>query len=275
MISLKPKFEFKTPVEAECITPDVFSDKSLREIGDLKVYVGNEERALSDLFETEEEPEGGKDEVTINIQGDVSKVKHIGAKMSSGKIKIEGSAGMHLGRGLKGGEIAVDGDVDDWAGEDMEGGLIKIRGNAGNLVGSASRGEEVGMKGGVIIIQGDVGQEVGRRMRRGIIAARGDIGNFAGALMTGGSILSFGSFSERAGAGMDRGTLIAFHPVELLPTFEYDCTYRPNFLRLMLKELEKYDLPIEEKHASGTYERYSGDLAALGKGEIFVWKGET
>ncbi|KXB04951.1 hypothetical protein AKJ48_00810 [candidate division MSBL1 archaeon SCGC-AAA261O19] len=273
MIILKPKSRFKTPVEAECISPDIFSKKSLEEIKNLPIYEGNEKKTLKDLFEVKEESED-KDEKTITIQGDVKAVKQIGAEMSSGKIKIEGNAGMHLGREMKGGEIIVQGDADDWAGENMEGGLIRIKGNGCNFIGSTSWGKDVGMKGGIIVIEGNVGHEAGKRMRRGIIAVKGNTGSFAGNLMTGGTILSFGDFGERAGAGMDRGTLVAFNPVELLPTFKYDSTYNPNFLRVLLRELGRYDLPIEGKHITGVYERYSGDLAALGKGEILIWKGE-
>lgn len=130
------------------------------------------------------------------------------------------------------------------------------------------------MKGGVIIVQGDVGHEAGRKMRRGIIAVCGEFGNFAGTLMDGGSILSFGELGDRPGAGMDRGSIIAFNEPDLLPTFKYDCSYNPLFIRVLLRDLGKYDLPIQGGYITGDYRRYSGDVAALGKGEILVWEGE-
>ncbi|KXB01004.1 hypothetical protein AKJ41_03045, partial [candidate division MSBL1 archaeon SCGC-AAA259O05] len=133
---------------------------------------------------------------------------------------------------------------------------------------------EVGMKGGTIIVRGSAGSELGRRMRRGLIAVCGDVGSFAGTMMDGGSILSFGDFEERLGAGMDRGSIIAFEEPDLLPTFKYNCTYSPSFLEILLPELEEYDLPVKDKHVDGKFSRYSGDLAALGKGEIFVWEGD-
>lgn len=45
-------------------------------------------------------------------------------------------------------------------------------------------------------------------------------------------------------------------------------------MRFYLKELKKYDLPIKDEHIDGLYDRYSGDITELGKGEILVWKGK-
>jgi hypothetical protein len=33
----------------------------------------------------------------------------------------------------------------------------------------------------------------------------------------------------------------------------------------------RYGLPVEARHVAGSYRRYSGDLAELGKGEILAW----
>ncbi len=270
MIILKPKVKFKVPVEAECISPDVFSGKSVAELKSLELLWGNRRKRLTDIFNIEQESDGTE---KIVITGDVSAVKHIGARMSKGKLVIEGSAGMHLGREMQGGEILVHGNAGDWLGAEMKGGLIRVRGNARNLVGSGYRGSKVGMKGGMIIIEGDAGREVGELMRRGAIVIKGKLGNLTGALMTGGSIVCSGDIGEKAGAGMDRGTIIAFNPPKLLPTFRYSCTYKPTFIRAFLKRLEKYDLPVKKEHIEGFYDRYNGDIAALGKGEILIWKG--
>lgn len=270
MINLKPKVEFKVPVEAECISPDVFSSKSVEELKSLELWWGNKKKKLADVFNIEQVSEGTEE---IIITGDVSEVKHIGAKMSKGKVVIEGSAGMHLGREIEGGEITVHGNVGDWLGAEMKGGLIRVKGNARNLVGSGYRGSKVGMKGGTIVIEGNAGSEVGELMRRGTIAILGKLGTLTGALMTGGSIVCFGNIGEKAGAGMDRGTIIAFNRPKLLPTFKHSCTYNPTFIRAFLLGLKKYDLPIKKEHIEGLYDRYSGDVAALGKGEILVWKG--
>lgn len=269
MIVLEPKIDSKIPIEADCITPGEFSDRSVSELEDLTLLEGNEKRDLGELFDVEEEDEN---ENTIEIRGDVPTVRHIGREMAAGEIIIKGDAGMHLGCDMDGGEITVEGDVADWAGENMNGGVIRINGDGGNFLGAASWGKNAGMTGGVMIIDGNTGRETGKKMRRGVIAVKGDTGTFTGNRMTGGTIICYGNLGDRPGAGMERGTLIAYNEPDLLPTFEHNLSYNPIFIRVLLRELGKYDLPIEGDHITGLYERYSGDLASLGKGEILVWK---
>jgi len=267
---LKPKIVTKVPIEAECISPDSFSGKSIGEVEKLEVSVGNKRKRLEEVFEVRRGSEG---EGEIIIEGDIDNMKHIGARMSFGEVAIKGNVGMHLGREMKGGKIIVHGDAGDWAGAEMKGGMIRIKGNAGNLLGAAYRGSKFGMNKGVIVVEGSAGHEAGELMKRGTIAVIGNMASFAGAHMKGGSIVCFGKVGARAGGEMDRGTIVAFNGIELLPTFKYDSTYNPTFLRLFLRELRKYDLPIKQEHITGLYDRYSGDLAALGKGEIFIWRG--
>ncbi len=270
MIILRPKVRFKVPIEAECISPDVFSDKSMDEIRKLEILYGNKRKPLGELFEIEE---GQGDGETIKMEGDMSRVKHVGAQMSKGRIEIEGDIGMHLGREMSGGEILVRGNAGDWLGAEMKGGLITVHGRVGNLAGAGYRGSKVGMKGGTIIVNGDAGREVGELMRRGVIAVTGSLGEFTGALMTGGTIVCFGKLGGRAGAGMERGTILSFDRPSFLPTFKRSCVYRPTFVPLLLNSLRKYGLPIKREYLEGSYERYDGDIASLGRGEILVWVG--
>lgn len=268
---LKPKIITSIPIEAECISPDLFSGVSIGEAKNLEILVGNKRKRLCDVFEVEM---GTEENDEIIIHGDVSNVKHVGAGMSFGNISVTGSVGMHLGRQMRGGEITVKGNVGDWAAAEMRGGAIRITGDAGNLLGAAYRGSKFGMTGGVIVVGGSAGHEVGELMKRGTIAVAGDIGSFAGAHMEGGSIFCFDKIGARAGAEMGRGTIVTFNEPELLPTFRYDSTFNPIFMRVFLKELAEYGLPVKQEYIAGLYDRYSGDLAALGKGEILVWKGE-
>jgi formylmethanofuran dehydrogenase subunit C len=50
LIVLTPKRQFKVPVEAECITPDNFAEKSVDEIAKLPIWEGNKKRLLDELF---------------------------------------------------------------------------------------------------------------------------------------------------------------------------------------------------------------------------------
>jgi len=268
MTRLTLKVQPAVPLEAEAITPDRFLGRTTAEIEALPVRYGNQEARLGDFFAV-----NGDGTPDLLIEGDLSRVKLIGAGMTQGQITVHGDVGMHLGAAMRGGRILVHGNAGDWAGAEMRGGQIHVKGNAGHGLGGAYRGSPRGMNRGLIVVEGDAGNEVGSAMRRGVIVVGGDTGDFTGAFMIAGSILVFGRLGERAGAGMKRGTIVAYQAPKLLPTFRYACTYRPAFLRVFLRELRELGLAIEADRLEGRYRRYSGDLTALGKGEILVWEG--
>ncbi len=273
-VTLVLKEPLAIPVEAESICPDVFTDKSCREIENLPLHHGNRERRLGELFKVH-----GERSVHIKIEGDVSRVKKIGYGMTKGRIVIKGDAGMHLGAAMTSGEIIVEGNASDWLGAEMKGGVIRVKGDAGNLVGAAYRGSKSGMNQGMIIIEGNAGNNVGERMRKGTIGIMGKAGDFLGVGMIGGTIIVFSKVGMRSGAEMRRGTIVTFQegdgtavPLQLLPTFCYDCTYHPVFLRVYLKTLQRHGLEIKEEYVTGNYRRYNGDIVELGKGEILVYE---
>ena len=129
------------------------------------------------------------------------------------------------------------------------------------------------MRDGTILIEGSAGLEVGMRMRRGMIVIKGLVRDFAGLQMKGGTIVLCGGAELRTGAWMIRGTIISLQPLKLLPTFLYACTYNPEFVRVYARHVQQtLDLAIPFETAAGGYERYSGDSAVPGKGEILVWR---
>src|SRR5438270_599116 len=105
MLRLQYVGDTKIPVEAECLTPDELAGKSAGEIAALRVQHGNAALALGEFFRIE----GDAADRDIVIEGDCSRVKWIGAGMTSGRIAIHGNAGMHLGSEMRGGEIVVHG----------------------------------------------------------------------------------------------------------------------------------------------------------------------
>jgi formylmethanofuran dehydrogenase subunit C len=112
-------------------------------------------------------------------------------------------------------------------------------------------------------------------MRRGLIAVGGDSGDFAGVSLIAGSVFLFGKTGLRIGAGMKRGTIALFGDrPQLLPTFRFDCVYRPVYLRLYLRQIQAWGFPLPDASLRGFYERYSGDLVSLGKGEILYWQSD-
>ena len=270
-ITLTLKESLTIPLEADSIRPDLLAEKSHREIEALPLYHGNRERRLGELFEVE-----GERSDQVRIVGDLSRVKKLGYGMAGGRLVVEGDAGMHLGALMRGGEIVVQGNAADWLGAEMRGGLIRVKGNAGNFIGAAYHGSKRGMNRGTIIIEGNAGNEVGERMRRGLIVVLGDAGDFLGANMIAGTIVVFGKAGEGPGAGMKRGSIVLLSrgdgALPLLPTFRYDCTYNPTFLRLYLRALRRYGIEVGEEYITGRYRRYNGDIAELGKGEILVYE---
>ncbi len=231
------------------------------------MFLGKRQRRLDDFFTVEG---AGGDE--LEIRGDVGRVKWIGRAMTRGRITIVGDVGMHLGAYMKGGEIEVAGSASDWIGAEMTGGLIRIRGDAGGQVGAAYRGSLSGMTGGMILVEGSAGIEVGMRMRRGLIAVRGPVRDFAGLQMKGGTLVLMGGAEIRTGAWMVRGTIVSLAPIKLLPTFSYACTYLPPFLRVYARQLQTTGFSIPYEDREGAYQRYTGDSAIPGKGEILVWR---
>ena len=265
---LRPRSALTLPVEAENISPDRFDGLKQAAVGALPLLCGREWVPLGDLFEVL-----GDGSAKIVLEGGLGHVKRIGQGMSRGSITIHGSAGLHLGAEMTGGEITANSNVGGWAGAEMRGGLLHIRGDAGPMLGGTYPGERRGMSGGVILVEGNAGARVGERMRRGLIVVKGSIGDFAGVGMIAGSLFAFGRLGARPGAGMKRGSIVALGGLAdgLLPTFCFACRFAPGFLRVYLSHLRRWGMPVTQDHIDGLFNRYTGDITTLGKGEILIY----
>lgn len=262
MIKLTPIREFKVPIFAPCISPTVFQGKTLEEIKQLEVWEGNRKRVLSDLFRVEEEAEekSDGDSLTLIIEGDVSKVRMIGAGMTNGEIIVKGDVGMHLGEEMEGGKITVYGNVGGWAGSMMKGGLIEIHGNADDFLAAPYRGQGKGMNGGTIIVYGDVGREAGAYMRKGLIKIYGNADQFVGYAMQGGTIYVQKNSGVNAAACMINGTVIIGGCIDsVLPSFTIDG----------IKNKVKVD---ENEVIKAPFYLFIGDLAENGRGKLYISK---
>lgn len=258
------------PLEVDSIRLETVRTQSPDDVLKTLIFRGNQKLPLGEFFDASG---SASDDNTLVWEGDCAKVKLIGAHLSDGLIRVEGSAGMHLGAEMTGGEIVVTGDASDWVGAEMHGGRIRVHGNAGHLVGAVYRGGRRGMTGGEILIDGDAGNEIGHTMRRGLIAIGGRAGDAAGVGMIAGSILVFGTPGIRYGAGMKRGTIGLFScdgTADVLPTFQYACTYRPTFLNVMFRYLAAEGFAIPDSACRTKCHRYLGDFLELGKGELLV-----
>jgi formylmethanofuran dehydrogenase subunit C len=203
---------------------------------------------MGELFDLTGTPAG-----LITFQGDFTKVDRLGA-------------------GLAEGMVAVGGDVGDEVGLAMSGGFLDIHGSVGARAGGAAADARRGMTGGELLIRGDAGPEPGTRMRRGLLVVTGDVAGRAGSGMIAGTVIVFGQTGIAPGRWSKRGSIVVLGEATIPPTYRYACTYRPEHLRLTLLRLRhRHRVTVEERHVSGLYRRYSGDLADLGKGEILAW----
>ncbi len=273
MLTLRWKADTTVPVEADVLRPDRLRGLTAAQVAALEVFHGNTRVPLGEFFTVSGSAEDGR----VLLEGDLRRVKWIGAGMTDGELIVEGDAGMHLGAEMHGGRIDVRGNVADWCGAEMRGGIIRVHGNAGHLLGAAYRGSARGMRGGTIIVHGSAGNEVGSTMRRGLIVVEGAVGDFCGVSMIAGTIVVRGAVGLRPAAGMKRGTLWLVPPEpggsrpRLVPTCRYACMYRPVFLRLFWRHLLWIGVSLPETTCGRLYERYCGDLVEGGLGEILLW----
>ena len=253
------------PLETEGLSPDRLSGHSRGEIEALTAWHGNRRAKLGDFFAVS----GNADE-ELRVEGDLARVKFLGAGMSGGRLVVAGDAGMHTGADLRGGELVVEGGVGDFAGTGMRGGRLVVGGSAGDHLGGAYPGERSGMRGGEILVHGDAGEQAGAGLRRGLIAVAGRVGDAAGLRMLAGTIVALGGLGARPGAAMRRGTIVAMSQVKPLPTFAFACSYRPPFLGLYLRHLRELGMPLTDEQIDGRYARWSGDGLELRRGELLI-----
>src|ERR687889_1621710 len=266
-LTLRLREQPSVPLEAELLCPDRLAGASRAEIEALPVWHGNERTRVGEFFAVS--GAGGD----VRLEGDLSRVKFVGAGMSAGRLTVAGDVGMHAGAGMRGGELHVEGDADDWAGAGMRGGTLVVRGSAGSRLGGAYPGERAGMRGGEIVVHGDAGAQAGAGLRRGLIAVAGRVGDAAGLRMLAGTIVALGGLGARPGAGMRRGTIVTMAPATPLATFVFSCIYRPPFLRLYLRRLRALGLAVSDEALGGRYARWCGDGLELRRGEILVLEG--
>jgi formylmethanofuran dehydrogenase subunit C len=257
------------PLEAEVLSPDRLAAASRAEIEALPVWHGNERTRIGEFFAV---AGAGGD---IRLEGDLSRVKFVGAGMSAGRLTVTGDVGMHAGAGMRGGELRVEGDAGDWAGAGMRGGTLVVRGSAGSQLGGVYPGERAGMRGGEIVVHGAAGARAGAGLRRGLIAVGGSVGEAAGLRMLAGTIVALGGLGPRAGAGMRRGSIVTMAPATPLATFVFATIYRPPFLGLYLRRLRAFGLPVTDDQLDARYARWSGDGLELRRGEILILEGDA
>ncbi|WP_336486958.1 formylmethanofuran dehydrogenase subunit C [Methylobacterium nigriterrae] len=244
------------------ITPLALSKLSEAEAAKLAVGTSRRGLTLGDCFSVKLD---GSD--VLVIEGGSERLDRVGAALSEGSIRVAGDVGQRLGEGMAGGTLTVEGHAGPFAGSGATGGIITVRGDAGDHAGGAVYAAKAGLDGATLVIEGRAGDHLGDRMRRGLIVA-GRAGAFAGARMVAGTIAALG-VGDNPGFGMRRGTLLLGSHGALTPTFVETGTHDLVFLRLLARSLRTLSAAHADI-AAGALRRYSGDLATVGKGEIWA-----
>lgn len=262
-LTLELRTEPDQRLDLSVLTPAALAGLKPKDIEALAIGTTREAMTVGDLFKLK-----GRDAAKLRFIGTDARCDRIGQGLTEGEIVVDGDAGAYLGSKMRTGSIAVHGSAGVLAGASMRGGMIDIAGDAGERAGGVAIGEAHGMRGGRISIGGKAGALLGERMRRGLIIGRGGAGDYAAARMIAGTILLRGRIGRWAGYGLRRGSLIFDkEPKDLLATFG-DCgTLDFNWLRLLDRQLKATDGRFKLGYRA---RRLVGDMAALGKGEMFI-----
>lgn len=255
------------PVDMSSLLPDRLYGLSAAAVGKLRVRCGNRLVRVRDLFKVSGATGGG-----VRILGSTSRLDRVGAGLRAGEIEVHGPVGDYLGHGMAGGSIHVLGGARSWLGSGMSGGSVTIDGSAGDFVGAALAGESEGMADGAIHIRGSAGDRVGDRQRRGLIVVEGDAGDYCGSRMLAGTIIVLGAAGRYAGAGMRRGTIILGRGARHIgATFNSCGPLKMEVLRLLFRQIPRAHRRLARLGSlEPVAERFAGDLALGGKGELLV-----
>jgi formylmethanofuran dehydrogenase subunit C len=260
------KIQPRQRIDLSPLTPDNLAGKPAADIAAIELYSGKQKLRVDTVFDI-----AGDDASNIVIKSSCNKLDFIGRGMKTGRITIQGDVGSYLGFQMRNGTIVLHGDADAFAASELAGGLIHIHGNVGDFLAAAIVGNKKGMKGGTVIVTGNAGERVGDQMRRGLLLIEGNVGSYCASRMLAGTIGVLGTVGEYVGYGMRRGTLLLTKTPVLHATI-HDCgSHTLPFLSLMFKSFGS--LPTKfAKIEKNRVQRYAGDLANDGKGEILVFK---
>src|SRR5207249_2920573 len=138
-------------------------------------------------------------------------------------------------------------------------------------LGEKEIGELPVLHGGRAARMGDFFRVTGGRS--GTVRLEGDLSRAEGigARMAGGGLVIEGHGGRDLGVAMSGGRN---GEVARPATFRYACTYHPPHVALLLRYVGlRCRVDVTPAQVAGRYERYSGDLAELGRGELLRWVG--
>lgn len=252
-------------VDLAPLTAEPLAGRSREDIGAIEIFSGNQRLTVASLFTIEGETGGD-----IELRNCCSRLDGIGTGLTEGRLLVYGDAGAYLGRDMTGGTILAAGNVGAYAGTGMKGGIIQVGGNAGDFAGGAIPGEHHGLRGGTLLIMGNAGARAGDRMRRGNLLIEGTAGDYLGSRMIAGTIAVLGEVGLLPGYAMRRGTILLLAPTTLPATFNNCGVYPLTFLTLLKRSWKNLPGGFANLPDSTVVQRYMGDLANDGRGEILL-----
>jgi formylmethanofuran dehydrogenase subunit C len=246
------------------LVPHLLAAKSAPEIERTPLNTMRHRLTVGDVFHLRP-----GDPQQVRIEGACDRLDLIGHGMSGGEILVEGDVGAKAGRLMSGGRLVVNGNAGPWAASGMAGGYLEIAGATGDRLGGPLAGETTGMRGGVVIVRGDAGDRIGDRMRRGTLIIEGNAGSHAGSRMLAGTLIVGHAAGPMPGYLMRRGTIVLGDGGTVMsPTF-VDCGIHDlTAMRLLGRFVQVYSRRTASA-LGGPLRRLAGDMAVLGKGEIF------
>jgi len=246
------------------VVPHLLAGKTVTEIEHIALQTTRQRVTVGDVFRVQM-----GDGQNLRIDGACERLDRIGHAMTAGEILVEGDVGSQAGRLMSGGRLTINGSTGPWAASGMTGGTMEITAATGDRLGGPLAGEMAGMRGGVVIVRGNAGDRAGDRMRRGTIIVEGQAGSHTGSRMIAGTLVVRRGTGPLPGYLMRRGTIVLCETADvLLPTF-VDCGVHDLVaMRLLADFVTAYSRQVAAR-LHGSLRRLAGDMAVLGKGEIF------
>lgn len=255
-------------VDLRGVTPAALAAMTAAEIERLPVGYGNARLALAEFFKLAP----GREDDSLDFEGDLSRFDRVGCQLAGGRIRVDGSVGHHAGEGMSAGELFVKGDAGLLAACEMAGGVFTVQGNVDDFAASALPGSMDGMRGGTLVVMGNAGARFADRMRRGSAIVHGDVGDFLASRIVAGTVAVGGSTGAHVGFGMRRGSIVLAAGPSAVPvpvTFVPALGTADVIWQLLARDLARHGGPFAAL-AARRIERWLGDLAADGKGEIII-----
>jgi formylmethanofuran dehydrogenase subunit C len=263
-LTLRLRAEPDQRLDCAPLTPQRLVGLSALEIARIPLNTTRDKLSAGDVFRIRAGDPGA-----IRFEGGSERLDNVGEGLASGSVELEGPVGKAAGRNMSGGRLTIVGSAGPFAGSGLSGGVIDVGGDADDFLGAPFPGEMQGVRGGLILVRGRAGNRAGDRMRRGIIVIEKSAGDYAASRMIAGSLIVLGATGRMPAYLMRRGTLFLGEAAALLPTFLPCGAFDFGFTRVLADRLRP-ESARAARLLRRSFERYAGDMAVLGKGEVLV-----